>query len=128
MKAEFMKQLAANEDDALVRACFADWLEENGEPEEAERHRKWPASKAWLLEFAQKLRPYDADNGQAGHYSYKEMMREIAIAKEIYASGTDLHDLREFHELVDPAEFFMHVAIVTGITYDPGEMEYTCSC
>ena len=39
----FLKHLAANEDDATARLAFIDWLDEQGEHEEADRHRKWPA-------------------------------------------------------------------------------------
>lgn len=44
----FLRAIAANEDDTLVRLVFADWLDEHDEHEEAERQRKWPAAKTWL--------------------------------------------------------------------------------
>jgi uncharacterized protein (TIGR02996 family) len=58
----FLRAIAANEDDALVRLVYADWLEEHGEHEEAERQRKWPESKKWLDNICRKInasRPVD---------------------------------------------------------------------
>lgn len=48
----FLKALSDNEDDTSTRLVYADWLEERGEHEEADRQRRWPAAKQWLLEFA----------------------------------------------------------------------------
>lgn len=45
----FLRALAENEDDTTTRLVYADWLEEHDEYEEADRQRKWPAAKQWLL-------------------------------------------------------------------------------
>jgi uncharacterized protein (TIGR02996 family) len=45
----FLKALAENEDDTTTRLVYADWLEEQGLHEEADRQRKWPAAKEWLV-------------------------------------------------------------------------------
>src|SRR5205814_1124014 len=45
----FLKALAKNEDDTATRLVYADWLDEHGEHEEADRQRKWPAAKEWLV-------------------------------------------------------------------------------
>lgn len=50
----FEQALAADEDNADMRAVFADWLEAHGEPEESARHRKWAAAKEWLIDFAKR--------------------------------------------------------------------------
>jgi uncharacterized protein (TIGR02996 family) len=49
----FLKSLARNEDDITTRLVYADWLDDQGEHEEAERQRKWPAAKAWFLQLCQ---------------------------------------------------------------------------
>ena len=49
----FLKALAENEDDTTTRLVYADWLDEQGEHEEADRQRKWPAAKEWLVRFCQ---------------------------------------------------------------------------
>lgn len=41
----FVQALAQNEDDEVTRLVFADWLEEHGEEEEAQRMRKWKEAK-----------------------------------------------------------------------------------
>jgi uncharacterized protein (TIGR02996 family) len=53
----FLKALAQNEDDTPTRLVYADWLDENGEHEEADRQRKWPAAKQWLVQFCRENNP-----------------------------------------------------------------------
>ena len=55
----FLKLLAENEDDTTARLVYADWLDEQGEHEEADRQRKWPAAKEWLVKFCQANNPPD---------------------------------------------------------------------
>lgn len=49
----FLKALDSNEDDTSTRMVYADWLDEHGEHEEADRQRKWPAAKAWFVRFCE---------------------------------------------------------------------------
>jgi uncharacterized protein (TIGR02996 family) len=44
----FLWALAANEYDKQTRLVYADWLDERGEHEEADRQRKWPRGKESL--------------------------------------------------------------------------------
>jgi uncharacterized protein (TIGR02996 family) len=53
----FLKALTENEDDTTTRLVYADWLDEQGEHEEADRQRKWPAAKEWLVEFCRDNNP-----------------------------------------------------------------------
>ena len=46
----FLELLDANEDDNDTRVIYADWLDEAGRYEEAQRQRAWPAAKAWMVE------------------------------------------------------------------------------
>jgi uncharacterized protein (TIGR02996 family) len=48
----FLASLAENEDDDAIRLVYADWLEERGLYEEADRQRGWSAAKRWLVELA----------------------------------------------------------------------------
>lgn len=48
----FLAALAADEDNETVRFAYADWLDDNDRPEDADRQRRWPAAKAWLVAFA----------------------------------------------------------------------------
>lgn len=49
-KQEYQKYLQLNENDTAARLEYADLLDELGEHEEADRMRKWPAAKTWLVE------------------------------------------------------------------------------
>jgi uncharacterized protein (TIGR02996 family) len=48
----FIEALAEDEDNDAIRLVYADWLEERGRYEEADRQRAWSAAKRWLVEFA----------------------------------------------------------------------------
>lgn len=45
---------AAAWDDELVRGVYADWLDERGEHEEADRQRQFVPAERWLRAFARK--------------------------------------------------------------------------
>lgn len=51
----FVKVLTENEDDDVTRLVFADWLDEHDEPEEADRMRRWRASKEWMLDWVRSV-------------------------------------------------------------------------
>ena len=57
----FLEALARNEDDTPTRLVYADWLDEQGEHEEADRQRKWPAAKEWLVRFCRRFNPHPDD-------------------------------------------------------------------
>lgn len=54
---KFLEALAKNPDDTPLRLVFADWLDEQGEHEEADRHRKWPAAKDWFVRLCHEHNP-----------------------------------------------------------------------
>src|SRR5438105_15639232 len=58
---------------APTRLVYADWLDEHGEHEEADRMRKWPAAKAWLVKFCAKHNPPE-DDPEEGHISYETLV------------------------------------------------------
>jgi uncharacterized protein (TIGR02996 family) len=82
----FLAALAADEDDAEARLVFSDWLDEHGKHEEAGRQRRWPAAKAWLVDFAARC-------GQtcAGYGGAEEDWREITYA-DVVKAGADYVD------------------------------------
>jgi uncharacterized protein (TIGR02996 family) len=83
----FLEALAQNEDDTTVRLIYADWLEEHGEHEEADRQRKWPAAKEWLVKFCRDHNPPPGDDPDKDVVSYEKLieMGRRAI-KEVLAS------------------------------------------
>lgn len=74
-QAAFIEALTTNEDDVETRMIYADWLEEHGLYDEAERQRKWPAAKAWMIEFC-------AEND--------ESQEDSEYADEIYPMGYEV--------------------------------------
>src|SRR5262245_56077100 len=72
-RAGFLKLLAENEDDTTTRLVYADWLDDHGEHEEADRQRKWPAAKEWFVRFCQKNNP-SPDDPDERIIPYKELI------------------------------------------------------
>src|SRR5438270_247154 len=70
----FLKALKKNEDDVTTRMVYADWLDDRGEHEEADRQRKWPAAKEWLVRFARQFNAAE-DDPNAPPLSYQELSR-----------------------------------------------------
>ena len=144
----FLKALAQNEDDTPTRLVYADWLEERGEHEEADRQRKWPAAKAWLVRFCRSLNPHpdddDLDNEDPDDdhpysffgISYEKLLKLGRKAVEaadqrgvgLYcgANETMMDALR-----ANSREFWKNWSIVTGIPLPPGvegKSYFGCSC
>jgi hypothetical protein len=69
-----------NEEDTPTRLVYADWLDERGEHEEADRQRKWPAAKEWLVRFCRDHSgPEDnPDNQDLDDYGYLSSLRNIS--------------------------------------------------
>ena len=135
----FLRALAENEDDTETRLVYADLLEENGEPEEAERQRKWPAAKQWLVKFCRETNP-PSDEGDPYEMviSYEELiqlgreaMAEREAGSEYFGincgnNETMCDALREHYR-----EFWQNWSIVTGISLPPDAVEnasFSCGC
>jgi uncharacterized protein (TIGR02996 family) len=129
----FLKALKTNEDDATTRLVFADWLDERGEHEEADRQRKWPAAKEWLVRFFQ-----DNDGGDyhGELNSYEELIALGRVAVEEANEHGFGFDCGSNESLCDAlransVEFWKHWSIVTGVPLpaDPAKNSYFgCSC
>ncbi len=48
-------------DDESARLVFADWLDEHGEHDEADRQRRWLTSERWLRDFAEEYSEFSWD-------------------------------------------------------------------
>jgi uncharacterized protein (TIGR02996 family) len=129
----FLKALAENEDDTSTRLVYANWLDERGEHEEADRQRKWPAAKDWLVRFFQ-------DHSQGDYYgplnSYPELLELGRVAVEEADEGGLGFDCGSNESLCDALransrEFWKNWSIVTGIPLPPGvegKSYFGCSC
>jgi uncharacterized protein (TIGR02996 family) len=129
----FLQLLAKNEDDTTTRLVFADWLDDHGEHEEADRQRKWPAAKAWVVKFFE-------EHNQGDYYgdlnTYEELIELGLVAvKEANERGFGF-DCGSNESLCDAlransAEFWKNWSIVTGIPLPADAEKYSyfgCSC
>ena len=57
----FLDAIERDPENCSHRYVYADWLDEQGEHEEADRQRKFEASQKWLREFARKHEHFDFD-------------------------------------------------------------------
>lgn len=133
----FLKALSENEDDVTTRMVYADWLDENGQPEEAERQRKWNGAKEWLTAYAVRVSPYDGAPDewmmQQGYqskdvgpdYAYRKFM-EYVRGGEMFYHGSDLHGA---YEVEEPDELYANLTILLGRQIGPDSFEsFSCSC
>lgn len=134
----FLAALAKDEDDADTRMAYADWLEERGEVEEADRQRKWPAAKAWILEFHRTegyhRNRYDDEEDDERYTSFDELMERARIAAVVdkdysFSLGRDegLCDGLRQHKV----KFWECWSTVTGISVDAEKAEdgwFSCGC
>lgn len=83
----FLRALAENEDDTTLRVIFADWLDEHGEHEEADRQRKWPAAKDWFVRICQEQNPPpEEDDPYPSPISCEELIERGREAVEDFLS------------------------------------------
>jgi uncharacterized protein (TIGR02996 family) len=132
----FLRALADNEDDTMTRLVFADWLEERGEHEEADRQRKWPAAKEWLVRFCRDHNPPDDEDSEEWVISYEQLLelgREAC--EEADEEGFGFHcgnNETMCWALQDNSqEFWTNWSIVTGIPLPPdveSKSYFRCAC
>jgi uncharacterized protein (TIGR02996 family) len=132
----FLKALKENEDDISMRLVYSDWLDEQGEHEEADRQRQWPAAKAWLVRFCRDYNPADETDPNKRVISYEELILRARLALEGADDGElaihcgnnmDIQEALNANRL----EFWQNCSIVTGILAPPDAAEnssFTCAC
>ena len=133
----FLKTLANNEDDTAARLAYSDWLDEQGEHEEAERQREWPEAKRWLVELCEQNN--DPDDEYEWSITYEEL---IELGRQAVANAAEDEDgslwfscgnnesmtyaLRSHHR-----EFWENWSVVTGIPLPPDcedNTSFSCAC
>lgn len=111
----FLKALTDNEDDTTTRLVYADWLDDQGEHEEADRQRKWPAAREWLVRFGKENSGYE-------EVTYEGLIafgRRVAI-EESSSDRTYVHNESMWHALqANSQEFWKNWSVVTGIPLPP---------
>jgi uncharacterized protein (TIGR02996 family) len=129
----FLRALTQNEDDTPTRLIYADWLDEQGEHEEADRQRKWPAAKEWLVRF---FRDHNQGDYIGQLNSYEQLMDLGRVAVEEADERGFGFDCGSNESLCDALransrEFWKNWSIVTGIPLPPDAEErsyFGCAC
>lgn len=138
-RAAFLKALEVNEDDIQTRLVYADWLDEHGEHEEADRQRRWQAAKQWIVDLCS---PYSANGDQYEEgetvIDYERLVEMAFEAVESLDDGDDRNAcmrfgsaeglMYAFSEQRD--EFWKNWSIVTGIPLPESisRVGYRCAC
>lgn len=144
----FLDALAKNEDDTTSRLVYADWLEERGFHEEADRQRQWPAAKEWLQNLSQQhnnrvreeFQEYVEKYGEFFEYTIEEEIAEYGITYEqlleignggeegYYVGGKE--SLQEILNDADTnREYWKNWSIVTGKPSPEDDDGYfRCAC
>jgi len=137
----FLKALEDDEDDETTRLVFADWLEEHGEVEEAERHRKWKEAKAWFVNLCDKhdkdYSEYYDQNGKPKTFS--DLIRMGCEAYKMVLDGEDSYPLiymgphEDFMDELNSRkyEFWKMWSIITGLTLSEESIQrgqFSCGC
>jgi uncharacterized protein (TIGR02996 family) len=128
----FLGMIAANPDDEAPHRVFADWLEERGEREEAEKHRNWKplnreSSEAWLREFC---KTHDCpDYGTVMDALRGEPLGDVSFDWGGW-SGQYLHFNNVDAHSEIPDEFWDHVEVLLGRKVDRRDRAtgFSCSC
>lgn len=132
----FLKALAEDEDDTTTRIVYADWLDEQGEHEEADRQRKWPVAKAWLVRFCLNHNPPDDEDPYEWVISYKELLGLARQAVEEADEGEFGFSCGNNMTMCDALransrEFWKNWSIVTGVPLPPDvgdKIHFRCAC
>lgn len=74
--------LAADPDDLHTRLVYADWLEEQGQGDEADRQRKWPAAKAYLQAIANEHFSWEDEDYPVDNYDRAEWLYQLVTFLE----------------------------------------------
>ena len=142
MKDDFLKIISENPTDYVHRNIYADWLDEHGEHEEADRQRKYEASDKWMIDFASQhssggdewygpFHQYTKDDLLEAAMSALEAEREGDWWNGLVQQGSD--SLRDaLWEEETRNKFWEHFSILTGYSLAEEEKKnvtpFSCSC
>lgn len=133
---KFEAAIDENPLDDVTRKVFADWLDENGFPDEAIRQRDWEAVKKasmeWIEDFAAGIAS-DDDAGIVGDGPSYNARRLIGVAQR-YVERDDAEYDNEASfdsDSLDWSEFWKHYQIVTSKKVNStlhNDYPFRCAC
>jgi uncharacterized protein (TIGR02996 family) len=112
----FLKALAADPDDAATRLVYADWLDEHGEHEEADRQRRWPAAKEWLVRCCKEHSRYEDLTCEALLEFGHKIASQASSSERVYFHSWPVWQALQGNS----QEFWKNWSIVTGTPPPPG--------
>lgn len=125
-------------DDELPRLVYADWLDEHGEHEEADRQRRYVPAERWLREFAGQLVSSDEDDPRRDPISYETLIEAartfLRTEDEDFPPYETLYCLPfETPDVVyeQREEFWKNFEIVTGVAVPDRDRQFVifrCAC
>ncbi len=136
---DFLAVLAEDEDDTPTRLVYSDWLDEHGQHEEADRQRKWPAAKQWLVDFCAENNRYGDDDGDGDDddWIYRiDYATLLELGREAVQDEHFLFSCGNNQTMCDALrnarlEFWRNWSIVTGIPVAAAQVEaawFSCAC
>jgi uncharacterized protein (TIGR02996 family) len=109
----FVKGIAADANDEQLRLAYADWLEEQGEYEEAEQQRSWTRAKAWIINLCEENPDFDAESPEDVYaYLMTSVGRSGSISRDYILCGNRELLTRALNQ--QKQEFWKNWSIVTG--------------
>jgi uncharacterized protein (TIGR02996 family) len=117
----FLKALADNEDDTATRLVYADWLDDQGLHEEADRQRKWPTAKEWLVRLCKDNSRYEEISYEGVIEFGRRTVKEAESSERTYPDNEAMWHALQAHS----QEFWKNWSVVTGIPLPPS-LENKC--